>query len=37
MAVDDRGQTGLARGNRELHEVRDSQHVRTLGVESPVR
>lgn len=36
-AVDDRRQVGLVCGDGELREVRDPQHVRTLGVESPVR
>lgn len=36
VAVDHGRRAGLARGNRELREVRDPQHVRTLGVEIPV-
>ena len=36
VAVDHGRQIGLARGNRELREVRDPQHVRTLGVEVAV-
>ena len=36
VAVDHGRQAGLARGNRELREVRDPQHVRTLGVEVAV-
>ena len=37
VAVDDRRQVGLARGNRELGQVRDPQPVRRLGVEVAVR
>ena len=36
VAVDHGRQVGLARGDRELREVRDPQHVRPLGVEIPV-
>ena len=36
MAVDHGRRAGLARGDRELREVRDPRHVRTLGVEIPV-
>ena len=36
VAVDHGRQVGLARGNRELGQVRDPQHVRTLGVEVAV-
>ena len=36
VAVDDGRQIGLACGNRELGQVRDPQHVRTLGVEVAV-
>ena len=36
VAVDDRRQVGLSRGNRELGQVRDPQPVRRLGVEVAV-
>ena len=36
MAVDHGRQVGLARGDRELREVRDPRHVRPFGVEIPV-
>ena len=36
VAVDHGRHVDLARGNRELREVRDPQHVRTLGVEVAV-
>ena len=36
VAVDHGRQIGLACGNRELGQVRDPQHVRTLGVEVAV-